>query len=67
MSQSADAENRINSMGREPPENAMRASVHLHVNEIDGQRKKKRGREGGKRAREREGGQGGERERDNGT
>lgn len=46
MFQSADAEDRINSMGRESPENAMRASVHLHVNEKDGQTEKKgRGRE----------------------
>lgn len=45
MSQSADAKDRINSMGRKPPENAMRANVHLHVNEKDGQREKKRERE----------------------
>lgn len=48
MSQSADAEDRINSMGREPPENAMRASVHLHVNEREREtdNERKRGGEG---------------------
>jgi len=60
MSQSADAEDRINSMGREPPENAMRANVHLYVNKRNGQRKKKR--KGG-RGREGEG----ERQRNNET
>lgn len=43
MSQSADAEDRINSMGREPPENAMRASVHLHMNERDAIKREKEG------------------------
>jgi len=59
MSQSADAEDRINSMGREPPENAMRANVHLYVRITNKKRKREREREGG-----REGGRERERERE---